>query len=154
MIKIRKLAFGTDHTAVKIRNIIKEYLQNMSYEVEDFGFRGIVNCDYPDYAIKVAESVVNKVTDRGILICGTGIGMSIAANKVNGIIAAVCWNEDTARLAAQHNCANILCLGSRTATVIELCHRIKIFIETPFEERHFKRILKIREIEKYQCLDN
>jgi ribose 5-phosphate isomerase B len=153
MIKIKKLAFGTDHAAAKIRNAIKEYLQNISYEVEDFGFCGTATCDYPDYAIKVAESVINKKSERGILICGTGVGMSIAANKVNGVIAAVCWDENTARLAAQHNCANILCLGSRTATMEELCHRIKIFIETPFEERHFKRILKIKEIEKYQCRD-
>ena len=78
--------------------------------------------------------------------------MSIAANKVHGIIAAVCWDEDTAKLAAQHNGANILCLGSRTATVSELCARIKVFLETEFEERHEKRIQKVKDIEKQQCL--
>ncbi|MDR3256457.1 MAG: ribose 5-phosphate isomerase B [Endomicrobium sp.] len=151
MDKIKNLALGTDHAAVEVRNKVKEYLQSIGYEVEDFGFFGNGSCDYPDYAVKVAESVVSKNSDKGILICGTGVGMSIAANKVKGVIAAVCWDEDTARLVAQHNGANILCLGSRTATVSELCHRIKIFLETPFEERHLKRIEKIKEIEKQQC---
>jgi ribose 5-phosphate isomerase B len=148
MEKIKKLAFGTDHAAAEMRNTVKKYLKDIGYEVEDFGFgeRGV--CDYPDYAVKVAEAVANKKADRGILICGTGIGMSIAANKVKGTIAAVCWDEDTAKLAAQHNGANVICLGSRTATVSEVCHRIKVFLETPFEERHIKRIVKIQDIEK------
>jgi ribose 5-phosphate isomerase B len=77
--------------------------------------------------------------------------MSIAANKVKGIIAAVCWDEDTAKLAARHNGADILCLGSRTATVSELCRRIKIFLDTPFEARHAQRIAKIKDIELRQC---
>jgi ribose 5-phosphate isomerase B len=148
--KIKRLAFGTDHAAAGIRDEVKEYLRNGGYEVEDFGFSGNTSCDYPDYALKVAEAVVNKKADKGILICGTGIGMSIAANKVKGVIAAVCWDEDTARLAAQHNRADILCMGSRTAVSNELCRRIKIFLETPFEERHFQRIKKIREIEEQQ----
>jgi ribose 5-phosphate isomerase B len=151
MKKIKKLAFGTDHAAIEIRNSVKKYLQDIGYEVEDTGFYGSGICDYPDYALKVAEAVVNQKVDKGILICATGIGMSIAANKVKNAIAAVCWSEDTAKLAAKHNGANILCLGSRTATVSEICCRIKIFLETPFEERHAKRILKIKEIEKQSC---
>ncbi|MCA6079447.1 ribose 5-phosphate isomerase B [Candidatus Endomicrobiellum agilis] len=151
MDKIIKLAFGTDHAAAEVRNKIKEYFQSSGYEIEDFGFCGEGSCDYPDYALKVAEAVVGKKADKGVLICGTGIGMSVAANKVKGVIAAVCWDEDTAKLAAQHNGANILCLGSRTATLNELCRRIKIFLETPFEKRHSQRIKKIREIEKLQC---
>ncbi|MDR2811586.1 MAG: ribose 5-phosphate isomerase B [Endomicrobium sp.] len=150
MENIKKLAFGTDHAAIEIRDTVKKYLQNMGYEVKDFGFCGQVGCDYPDFAIQVAEVVANKKADKGILICGTGIGMSVAANKVKGIIAAVCWNEDTARLASQHNCANILCLGSRTSTLSEICHRIKIFLNTPFEERHQRRIDKIKKIESCQ----
>jgi ribose 5-phosphate isomerase B len=148
MDKIKKLAFGTDHTAVDLRDAIKEYLRTINCEVEDFGFCGYGSCDYPEYAVKVAKVVVDKKADKGILICGTGIGMSIAANKIRGAIAAVCWDESTAKLVAQHNCANILCLGSRTATERELCRRIKIFLETPFEVRHLKRIEKIKEIEK------
>ncbi|MDR1695337.1 MAG: ribose 5-phosphate isomerase B [Endomicrobium sp.] len=151
MNKIKKLAFGTDHAAAEVRNTVKEYLQSIGYEVEDFGFDGEGVCDYPDYAVKVAESVRGGKADKGILICGTGIGMSIAANKVPGIIAAPCWDDDTARLAAQHNKADILCLGSRTATVSALCSRIKNFLETGFEERHSKRIAKIKEIEKSRC---
>jgi ribose 5-phosphate isomerase B len=152
MDKVKRLAFGTDHAAAGVRNEIKEYLQNSGYEVEDFGFDGNTSCDYPDYALHVAEAVVNKRADKGILICGTGIGMSIAANKVKGIIAAVCWDENTAKLAAQHNRADILCMGSRIATSTsgELCHRIKIFLETPFEERHSQRIRKVKEIERRQ----
>ncbi|MDR3274813.1 MAG: ribose 5-phosphate isomerase B [Endomicrobium sp.] len=150
MDKIKKLAFATDHAAAAIRTKIKEYLQSMGYEVEDFVLCENGGCDYPDYAAKVADAVVNKRADKGILICGTGIGMSIAANKVKGIIAAICWDENTARLAAQHNSANILCLGSMTATVSEICSRITIFLDTPFEERHLRRIEKIKEIEKQQ----
>ncbi|MDR3306134.1 MAG: ribose 5-phosphate isomerase B [Endomicrobium sp.] len=148
MDNIKKLAFGTDHAAAEVRDIVKKYLQDMDYEVEDFGFCSQGCCDYPDFAVQVAESVANGKADKGVLICGTGIGMAVAANKVKGIIAAVCWNEDTARLASQHNCANVLCLGSRTATVNEICHMIKIFLNTPFEERHKRRIDKIKEIEK------
>jgi ribose 5-phosphate isomerase B len=151
MDKIMKLAFGTDHAAAGVRNKVKEYFQSGGYEIEDFGFFGDGSCDYPDYAVKVAEAVISKKADRGILICGTGIGMSIAANKIKGIIAAVCWDEDTAKLAACHNGANVLCLGSRTATLSELCQRIKTFLGTPFEERHLQRIRKIEEIEKQQC---
>jgi ribose 5-phosphate isomerase B len=150
MDKTMKLAFGTDHAAAEVRNKVKEYFQSSGYEIKDFGFSGEGSCDYPDYAVKVAQTVISKKADRGILICGTGIGMSIAANKIKGIIAAVCWDEDTAKLAARHNNANILCLGSRTATLRELCQRIEIFLETPFEERHLQRIKKIKEIEKQQ----
>lgn len=148
---IKKLAFGTDHAAAEVRNTVKEYLTSIGYEVEDFGYEGEGSCDYPDFAVKVAEAVKTGKADKGVLICGTGIGMSIAANKVHGIIAAPCWDEDTAKLIAQHNGANIICLGSRTATVSEICSRIKIFLETEFEKRHAKRIEKIREIEKQQC---
>ncbi|MDR1417621.1 MAG: ribose 5-phosphate isomerase B [Endomicrobium sp.] len=150
MENIKKIAFGTDHAALEIRENVKKYLKDLGYEVQDFGFYGTGSCDYPDYALKVAEVVVNKEAYKGILLCGTGIGMSIAANKVKGAIAAVCWDEDTARLAAQHNGANIICLGSRTATVSQVCHEIKIFLDTPFEQRHSQRIEKIKHIEKMQ----
>ncbi|MCL1972173.1 MAG: ribose 5-phosphate isomerase B [Endomicrobia bacterium] len=151
MKKIKKVAFGNDHAAAEVRNTVKEYLTSIGYEVEDLGFREEGSCDYPDYAVKVAQAVLQGKAEKGVLICGTGIGMCIAANKVHGIIAAPCWDEDTAVLAAQHNNADILCLGSRKATVSELCHRIKIWLETPFESRHEQRILKIKEIEKNQC---
>jgi ribose 5-phosphate isomerase B len=147
---VKKIAFATDHTAIEIRENVKNYLKDLGYGVIDFGFCGNGSCDYPDYALKVAKAVANNEVYKGVLICGTGIGMSIAANKVKGVIAAVCWDEDTARFAGRHNCANIVCLGSRTGTVSQVCHRIKIFLETPFEERHSNRIEKIKQIEKME----
>jgi ribose 5-phosphate isomerase B len=146
-----KLAFGTDHAALDTRDIVIAHLRNIGHKVEDFGYEGKEICDYPDYAIKVARAVVDREADKGILVCGTGIGMAVVANKISGIIAAVCWNEDTARLAAQHNGANVLCLGSRTAMISEICNMIEVFLETSFEERHLPRIKKIKEIEKLSC---
>ncbi|MDR1259851.1 MAG: ribose 5-phosphate isomerase B [Endomicrobium sp.] len=150
MNKIKKLAFATDHTAVGIRDEIIKYLKEMDYEIEEFILCKNKNYDYPDYAYKVAYAVVNRTVDKGILICGTGIGMSIAANKIRGIIAAVCWNENIAKLASQHNNANILCLGSRINSVSEICCMIKIFLSSFFEKRHTFRIKKIRDIEKQE----
>jgi ribose 5-phosphate isomerase B len=149
MNKNNKISFGTDHSAIEIRDKIKNFLEKSGYEIRDFGFCGVGTCDYPDYAIKVAKSIINKETDKGILICGTGIGMSIAANKIKGIIAAVCWNEYTAKLSAQHNMANILCLGSRILTIYQLCCMISIFLKTNFDERHLKRIIKIENIKNF-----
>ncbi|MDR2772845.1 MAG: ribose 5-phosphate isomerase B [Elusimicrobiota bacterium] len=148
--KIKKVAFGTDHAAAEVRDKVKNYLKERGYEVEDFGYSGEGSCDYPDYAEKVASAILEKKAQKGILICGTGIGMSIAANKIRGIIAATAWNEDTAKLAAQHNKADILCLGSRTATYRDICIMAKVFLETAFEERHQPRITKIKHLEEQQ----
>jgi ribose 5-phosphate isomerase B len=148
--KITKIAFATDHAASQVREGLKSYITNLGYIIEDFGYSGEDTCDYPDYALKAAEAVKSGKADKAILICGTGIGMSIASNKVKGIIAATAWNEDTAKLAAQHNKANILCMGSRTATFRDLCSMSRIFLKTEFEERHNPRIQKIKDIEKNQ----
>lgn len=141
------IAFGTDHAAAEVRGKFKEYLVYLGYNVEDFGFSGQGSCDYPDYAEKVARAVVEGKAQKGILICGTGIGMSIAANKVKGAIAAVAWDTDVAKLAAQHNNANILCMGSRTATLRDMCNMAKEFLQTSFEARHQPRIAKIKALE-------
>lgn len=143
-----KIAFGTDHAAAEVRGKVKDYLEYLGYEVEDFGYDGSGSCDYPDYAKKVADAIVAGKAQKGILICGTGIGMAIAANKVKGIIAATVWDSDTAKLAAQHNKADIACIGSRTATLRDICNMIKAFLETKFETRHQARITKIKEMEK------
>ncbi|MDR1952068.1 MAG: ribose 5-phosphate isomerase B [Elusimicrobiota bacterium] len=148
--KIKKIAFGTDHAAAEVRWQVKDYLISIGYDVEDFGYDGKGSCDYPDYAKKVAQAILDKKAQKGILICGTGIGMCIAANKVKGIIAATAWNEDTAKLAAQHNKADILCLGSRTATFRDICNMARVFLDTEFEQRHQPRITKIKEIEESQ----
>jgi ribose 5-phosphate isomerase B len=143
-----KIAFGCDHAGIKIKEQIIKFVESLGHQVIDCGTFTEQSCDYPDFAFKVAQSVAQKMSDKGILICGTGIGMSIAANKVKGIRAAVCWNKETAALIAQHNNANIICAGARFASVDEICSWIKIFLETKFEERHLKRINKITALEQ------
>jgi len=142
-----KIVFGCDHAGIKIKEQIIKFVENLGHQVIDCGTFSEQSCDYPDFAFKVAQSVAQKIADKGILICGTGIGMSIAANKVKGIRAAVCWNKETAALIAQHNNANIICAGARFASADEICSWIKIFLETKFEERHLKRINKITNLE-------
>ncbi len=145
-----KIAFGCDHAGFEIKGKIINFVKSLGCEIIDCGTNSNQSCDYPDFALKVAENVAQKKADKGILICGTGIGMSITANKVKGIRAAVCWNKDTAALISQHNNANIICAGARFASIDDICSWIKIFLETKFEERHLKRINKITEIEQKQ----
>ena len=128
-----KIAFGCDHAGIKIKEQIIKFVESLGCQVIDCGTFSEQSCDYPDFAFKVADFVSKKTADKGILICGTGIGMSIAANKVKGIRAAVCWNKETAALIAQHNNANIICAGARFASADEICSWIKIFLETKFE---------------------
>lgn len=143
-----KLAIGSDHAGYSLKNHLISCLQAEGHEPVDCGTFSADSVDYPDIALKVAESVL-KEHIPGVLVCGTGIGISIAANKVPGIRAAVCQNLYTARLARQHNDANILALGSRI-TAPELAWEIlKYFLETEFEAgRHQARIEKIFAIEK------
>jgi ribose 5-phosphate isomerase B len=143
-----KIAFGCDHAGIEIKEKLIDFIKSLGHDVLDCGTNSSQSCDYPDFALKVAQSVVSKAADKGILICGTGIGMSIAANKVKGIRAAVCWNKETAQLISQHNNANIMCAGARFASVDDICSWIKIFLETEFEQRHLKRIEKIKKIEQ------
>ncbi len=143
-----KIAFGCDHAGFEIKEKLISYIKSIGNEVIDCGTDLSISCDYPDFALKVAQNIVSKKADKGILICGTGIGMSIAANKIKGIRAAVCWSKETATLISQHNNANIMCAGARFASVEDICSWIKIFIETKFEERHLKRINKISLIEQ------
>ena len=144
-----KIAFGNDHAALKIRFDILKLLSSLGYEMVDFGYSGDTSCDYPDIAQKVAEAVSKGECDRGILVCGTGVGMSMAANKVKGIRAGVCWNNDVASLISEHNNANIMCLPARFAEVQDMVTWVKTWIETPFSlnERHIRRVNKINEID-------
>ena len=142
-----KIAFGCDHAGFEIKDKIIKFVESLGHTVIDCGTFSNQSCDYPDFAFKVADNVAKQKADKGILICGTGIGMSIAANKVKGIRAAVCWNKETAALIAQHNNANIICAGARFASVDDICLWIKTFLETSFEERHLKRINKITSLE-------
>ena len=143
------IALGADHGGFLLKEAIKKYLNDNNIEFIDFGTNSEDSVDYPEYAIKVANAVLDKNCDYGILCCGTGIGISIAANKFPGIRAALCTNEFTAEMTRRHNDANILCLGGRVTPQEEALKLVKIFLETKFEGgRHKKRIEQIKEIEK------
>lgn len=145
-----KIAMANDHGAYTYKLEIKKMLEQEGYTVIDCGTNSEESVDYPDYAKACAEKVLSKEADLGIVLCGTGIGISIAANKIKGIRCGLCSNTTMARLTREHNDANILALGQRT-TGIETCKDIvHTFIKTPFSngERHKQRIEKISELEK------
>ncbi|MBR2967456.1 MAG: ribose 5-phosphate isomerase B [Clostridia bacterium] len=143
------IAIGCDHAALKLKNTIKEHLASRGFEVEDFGCFTEQSVDYPEYALKVAESVASKKCDKGILICGTGIGMSMAANKVKGVRCAHCSDTFSAKATRQHNDANVLALGERVVGVGLALEIVDCFVDTPFsnDARHIRRIDKITQIE-------
>ena len=139
---------ASDHAGYDLKIQILQYLHKNDYLVVDFG-SGPEKSDYPDYAHQVSEKVSENPDSFGILICGTGIGMSIAANRSSGIRAAVCWNEEIALITRRHNDSNIVCLGSRTLSVDDAIDIIQTFISTPFEGgRHEQRIEKIEKVRK------
>lgn len=144
-----KIALGSDHGGFKLKNEIISYLKENGYEIKDFGTYTTESCDYPEYAEKVAEVVANKEFDFGILICGTGIGISMSANKVPGIRAALCSDTFSAHATREHNNANILALGERVVGPGLAIDIVKTFLNSEFEGgRHQNRIDKISEIEK------
>ena len=145
-----KVAFGCDHAGYEDpppyhAPAIVAYLEELGHTVDHVGTYGPESVDYPDFASKVCERVLNKEAEFGVLLCGTGMGISIAANRHKGIRAAACVTEKMVRLARDHNDANILCLGSRVSTIDECKHLIKLFFETGFShgERHQRRIEKL-----------
>lgn len=143
-----KIVIGNDHTAVELKNHIKEFLENKGYDVTDFGTSSGERTDYPIYGYKVARSVADKEFDFGILICGTGIGISLAANKVKGIRAAVCSEPYSARLTRAHNNANIIAFGARVVGPSMAEMIVEEFLTTEYEGgRHQKRIDMISAIE-------
>jgi ribose 5-phosphate isomerase B len=139
------IALGSDHAGYFLKEKVKSLLRKDGYAVEDFGTDSTDPVDYPDIAVQVARAVAARNHRAGILICGTGIGMSIAANKIPGIRAAMCYSEDTAALCRQHNDANILTLGGRLTHPETALKLVKIFLDTPFDdlERHRRRVGKI-----------
>lgn len=147
-----KIAVGSDHGGFERKQEIVALLQKLEHKVADVGCYSLDSCDYPDYAKKVAKAVSLNRAERGVLICRTGIGMSITANKFPKVRAAVCWNVKTAILAAEHNHANILCLSGRflkPALVLKMVHA---WLETDFGGgRHQRRVKKIFQIEALQC---
>ena len=143
-----KIAIGADHGGVQLKEEIKNHLLSKGIEVEDFGTHGTQSVDYPDIAEIVARNVVSKKSDRGILICGTGIGISIAANKIKGVRAALCVNEYCARMSRAHNDANILCMGERVMGVEVAKSVTDAFLSAEFEGgRHQQRVDKIHGLE-------
>jgi ribose 5-phosphate isomerase B len=144
-----RIAIASDHAGFTLKESIKKFLNELGYEVEDFGTDGEESADYPDFAVKVADAVKDKEFERGILICGTGIGMSIAANKVPEVRAAMCYNIETAKLSREHNNANVLTLGARMIGEEEAKKIIDVWLKTKFlGERHLGRVEKIDEIDK------
>lgn len=145
----KKIAIGADHAGFELKEKVKSLLKELNYEVVDFGTHTSDSVDYPLIAKSLANAVRSKDPERGILVCGTGIGMSIAANKVRGIIAAPCYDAETARLARQHNNSNILTLGGRIINFDKARDIVKIWLETEFEGgRHQRRVQEIRDLEK------
>ncbi len=119
------------------------------HHVTDVGTIDESSVDYPDFAVRVGRAVAGKKADRGVLLCGTGIGMAIAANKIRGVRAAVVWNKKTAALAAEHNDANVLCLGARILSSSSIVALVKAWLAAPFGgDRHVRRINKIRALER------
>ena len=138
------LAIGADHGGVHLKDVVIQALERHNIPFVDVGTNGEASVDYPDFAAKVASGVANGDFDRGILICGTGIGMSIAANKFYGVRAALCHNTYTARMSRAHNDANILVLGERVTGVGVAEEIINVWLETEFEGgRHARRVEKI-----------
>lgn len=141
------IALGSDHGGYALKQEIMKHLEERRIEYKDYGCYSEASCDYPEYAHAVGKAVASKECELGILICGTGIGISIAANKIKGVRAALCHDCFSAQATKEHNDANILAMGAR---VIGAGHALKIvdtFIDTPFsnDERHIRRIAKIEE---------
>ena len=142
-----KISIGSDHAGYELKEVIIKYLNNAWHKVENEGPFSTESVDYPDYAHKTAKKVNDGNCDMGILICGTGNGVSMTANKYINVRAALCWNVEIAKLAREHNDANILALPARFITKEDALEMVKTFLETKFEGgRHLNRINKIKEL--------
>ena len=142
-------ALGCDHAGYLLKEELKKYLKNIGEEFMDFGTDSEESVDYPIYAARVAHAVADGKCDRGILCCGTGIGISIAANKIKGIRAACCTEEYSVEMTRKHNDANILCMGARVIDKDTAFRLTKIFFETEAlsEDRHLRRVKMLEDIE-------
>jgi len=144
-----KIAIGSDHAGYEEKEKLKPLLDQLGIQYEDLGTLSTESVDYPDYARKVAEEVASGKVDQGLLVCGSGTGMAIAANKVPGVRAAVAWNEEIARLAREHNNANILALAARFTPFDEVAKIVRTWFAAKFDGgRHARRVDKIRDIER------
>jgi ribose 5-phosphate isomerase B len=140
----KMIYIGSDHAGFTLKEKVISYLKSAGYEVDDSGTYSEDSVDYPDFAHPVAEKTAAGNESKGILICGSGNGVCMTANKHKGVRAALCWNTDLARLAREHNNANILCLSARFISDEEALDMVNVFLNTPFERgRHTRRVEKI-----------
>ncbi len=144
-----KIAIAADHGGFILKEKLRARLAAMGYDLADFGTTSTESCDYPDFAQAVGEAVAEGRADRGLLICTTGIGMAMAANKVGGVRAAPAQSEDETRMTREHNDANVLTLGAKYVDERRAIALIRIFLETEFSggERHVRRVAKISQLE-------
>jgi ribose 5-phosphate isomerase B len=147
-----KIAIGSDHRGYQAKERIKALLEELGVDVVDHGTHSRDACDYPDMAIAVAQAVSRQQAQRGILLCGSGLGVSITANKVPGVRAALCHDELTAQMARRHNDANILCMPADLLGEALMRSMVRMWLESDFEGgRHARRVEKIREYERLHC---
>lgn len=143
-----KIALGSDHGGYNLKEEIKKHLEKSGFDYIDFGTDSTESVDYPDFAVKVAEAVISGECERGILCCGTGIGVSISANKIPGIRCAVVTDTYSAEMSRAHNDANVLALGERVVGVGLALKIVDVWLNTQFEGgRHERRVCKISDIE-------
>ncbi|MEO8276128.1 MAG: ribose 5-phosphate isomerase B [Thermoanaerobaculia bacterium] len=139
-----RIAIGADHAGFSLKEHLRAQLLTAGHDVHDFGTDSEVSVDYPDFAARVAGAIASGAADSGVLVCGTGIGMAIAANRVHGVRAAACIDLYSARLSRQHNDANVLALGSRIVAAPLAEALVELFLSTPFEGgRHARRVAKL-----------
>jgi ribose 5-phosphate isomerase B len=144
-----KVAIGCDHAGIELKNSIKRLLLQLGITPLDYGTQDDSSVDYPDYGEKVSRAISSGELKRGILICGTGIGMSIVANKFPGVRATLCHDSDAAKMSRLHNNSNILVIGARTTSMENSDEIVRVWLDTPFDGgRHLRRIEKISMIEK------
>jgi len=147
-----KIAIGADHAGFSLKHRLRDKLKDSGHEVVDFGTWSEEACDYPDFALAVAQAVARGDADRGVLVCSTGVGMAIAANKVAGVRAALAAHPDEVRMSRAHNDANVLTLGAKYTDEKTAGAMVDLFLATPYEGgRHARRVAKISEIE-HNCL--
>ena len=146
-----RIAIAADHAGFTLKQALRERLATEGHEVNDFGTQSLESTDYPDYARLVAHEVADGRADRGILVCSTGIGMSIAANKVEGVRAALVTNVESASMTRQHNDANIMTIGARFTDAETAASMLDAFLKTDFEGgRHARRVAKIMQLEEQE----
>jgi ribose 5-phosphate isomerase B len=147
--KPTRIAIGSDHAGFEAKEKAGREIESLGFEVVDKGANSLDSVDYPDFGAAVARAVASGEVERGVLVCGSGIGISIAANKIPGARAALCWNEETARLAREHNDANVLCFGSRFIEPELAARMVRIFLDTEFAGgRHAQRVEKLSALDK------